>query len=690
MTGRHFLLRFGWGRSVWFLALLAWAGGAVLAAQEVAVAGDAERSEIEQRLAAVREELRLLPADDDGGRRGPLETLEAACQYHLATFDEQAELTRWAAQEKEAAKAWTGFADPPPYAVAVLDETRERLADLTNHQRAAEAQLRLLTAEAETNKDRLQGHQQSERRHLEIAERAGAPLARQAAEQAAAVEAVAARIAAENLARLARRADTQRAELEMLRTKIELARRQLQILEGKVEFSAEERDTVLARIARERAENTRLLVAASHGPQSPSPLLTWKNEFLDQEQRFWQTRFAAWHQKDTATARNALDVFDEIGNRLDDWIEIAQLRGGGTASNQNDIDADELRLATSRVLGLQRRLAFAKADIEPGPRRPEVYDRLRDRLRDLWEAELYLVEDSAIVDGRKIATSRAITVAKLLRLALILLVGWMILRFLCRRLKAAVARKGTVAPATADLVGNWVYGLGLCLLVLHGLHTVRIPLTIFAFLGGALAIGIGFGTQTLLKNFISGIILLTERPLKVGDVVEVSGSTGKIQRIGIRASVIQHFDGIETLVPNSILLENPLTNWTFSTTVIRHSVSVGVAYGSPTRDVSKVLLAVAASHGLVKDNPAPEVRFDDFGLHSLQFTLLFWLDSQKIPRARLASDLRFMIDKAFADAGLVIAFPQQDLHFDRDQPLRVEISRPQGGDSPADERGRTA
>ena len=225
--------------------------------------------------------------------------------------------------------------------------------------------------------------------------------------------------------------------------------------------------------------------------------------------------------------------------------------------------------------------------------------------------------------------------------------------------------------------GNLVARLGRFLLISfrNTGRAVKLTLTAFAFLGGALAIGVGFGTQTLLKNFISGIILLFERPLRVGDVVEVAGITGTIKRIGIRASLIQHFDGIDTLVPNSTLLENQLTNWNFSNSVIRHSVLVGVAYGSPTREVSRLLFAVAKEHGLVEDDPAPEVRLDNFADNSLTFSLLVWLDTKKTSRDTLASDLRYMIEKAFAEAGVTISFPQRDLHFDAATPLRVELSR---------------
>ncbi len=109
--------------------------------------------------------------------------------------------------------------------------------------------------------------------------------------------------------------------------------------------------------------------------------------------------------------------------------------------------------------------------------------------------------------------------------------------------------------------------------------------------------------------------------------------------------------------------------------MIRHFLLVGVAYGSPPHEVSRLLLAVASEHDLVKDDPAPEVRFDNFAENSLTFSLLFWFDTRKTSRGTLASDLRFLIDKAFSDAGIIIAHPQRDLHFDSTTPLRVELSR---------------
>jgi small-conductance mechanosensitive channel len=288
---------------------------------------------------------------------------------------------------------------------------------------------------------------------------------------------------------------------------------------------------------------------------------------------------------------------------------------------------------------------------------------------------LYLAEEVSSIGGQKVTTFRAVTLGKLLRLVGILAIGWFLLKFLAGSVRRLVARRPNVTPATAEAAGNWTFGIGIALLVIVALNRVHIPFTAFAVLGGTLAIGIGFGAQTLLKNFISGIILSLERPFEVGDVVEVEGIIGRIEKIGMRASAIKHFDGKDTLLPNSQLLENRVSNWTHGNTPIRGSITVGVAYDSSLRDVSRILLAVAKDHGLVLDHPEPEVRFEEFGDNALGFRLLFWLDPSRSAQDPLASDLRFMASRALQEAGIVIAFPQRDLHFDEDRPLKIELSR---------------
>jgi small-conductance mechanosensitive channel len=136
------------------------------------------------------------------------------------------------------------------------------------------------------------------------------------------------------------------------------------------------------------------------------------------------------------------------------------------------------------------------------------------------------------------------------------------------------------------------------------------------------------------------------------------------------------FDGVETIVPNSVLLENKVTNWTHSDKRVRRMLKVGVAYGTPVREVADMLEECAKRHGLVLADPPPQVIFEDFGADALQFALYVWVElSPKVSTAVVLSDLRFMIEKQFREAGIVIAYPQRDVHLDSSRPLRIEVFR---------------
>ncbi len=214
------------------------------------------------------------------------------------------------------------------------------------------------------------------------------------------------------------------------------------------------------------------------------------------------------------------------------------------------------------------------------------------------------------------------------------------------------------------------------ILLLVSFSILKIPLTMFAFLGGALAIGIGFGTQTLIKNFISGIILLFERKIRVGDIVDVEGVVGRVTEVSTRSSIIKSPDDVETMIPNSFFLEHKVTNWTLTMPRQRKSVRVGVAYGSDTRTVMDILKDCALRHGLVCKDPEPFVVFEDFGDSALVFILYYWYDFSSDGNALVvASDLRLMIEKRLREAGIEIPFPQRTLHL-ASKPIRVEMTTP--------------
>jgi len=177
----------------------------------------------------------------------------------------------------------------------------------------------------------------------------------------------------------------------------------------------------------------------------------------------------------------------------------------------------------------------------------------------------------------------------------------------------------------------------------------------------------------MLKNFVSGIILLFERPFRVGDVLDVAGQRGTVTSIGLRASVLQLWDGIETLIPNSSLLENNVSNWTYSDRKVRFIVTVGVAYGSDPREVIHLLDEVAERHGLVEKDPKPQALFTEFGESTLNFELRFWVDVSKANAAQVSSDLRIMIAGTMVEKGIRIAFPQRDFHLHAGHPLQVQM-----------------
>ena len=637
---------------------------------EDSLSGDFSKpAEVTKRFEDARADLAKLPADADPILRERMEQFAASCQFHLASLDVLAKARAERDKATEAKRSWTGLTEPPPHSILLLDEVRESLASLESSRRAGEAQLRIFTSQLEDVRDRLDTHQQAERRAKEDAEIATTPDDRAAAERAVETERVASRIAAEEIGRHNIRMESQQAELDMIAARIDLAQLRLGALQGKTTFTRQDLDAIQARIARERADAITVLTAAGKSSQAPDPLLAWRTEFLDLEKEFWETRFAATTAQG-AERKTAITSLTGFKTRVDDWAEIAQLRLASGSSAAAVIDSTRLRDAIAQVGVMRRRIGFALAELEAGHFQLPLLDTITGRLRALWDAELYLAEETEVIDGKKISTYRAVTLGKLARLALILTVGWFLLRFLSRRLKALLARKQQISPDLAELAGKWFFGIGLALLLIYGLNTVRIPFTVFAFLGGALAIGVGFGTQTMLKNFISGVILIFERPFKVGDQVEVDGVLGKIRSIGLRASVIDHGNGIDTLIPNSNLLENEVTNWTFTNSLLRHSVLIAVDHGSPTREVAHCLLAVAAEHGLVLDSPEPEVRFEDIGEKALLFRLLYWFDLKRVSRDSLASDLRFMISKSLAEAGITLA---------GDTPLRVELSPSSSG-----------
>lgn len=282
-----------------------------------------------------------------------------------------------------------------------------------------------------------------------------------------------------------------------------------------------------------------------------------------------------------------------------------------------------------------------------------------------WSTELGTVDD------------RPITVSKIVCGLALLLIGYWVSRFIAKIAALKILPRLGVSQSSAAPLRNVFFYFLLAGLTFFTLDLVNVPLTVFAFLGGAIAIGVGFGSQNILNNFISGLILLVERPIRIGDLVNVDGIDANIEQIGARSTCVRTGANLEILVPNSKFLENNVTNWTLSDTQIRTSVAVGVAYGLPVKRVIELLKTVVTTHEKVLRSPAPIVLFCDFGDNALAFEVHFWIHMQRMmDSARVESDVRVAIDDAFCEAGIVIAFPQRDVHVDFPAPIDVRLSDP--------------
>ena len=207
-------------------------------------------------------------------------------------------------------------------------------------------------------------------------------------------------------------------------------------------------------------------------------------------------------------------------------------------------------------------------------------------------------------------------------------------------------------------------GLGIIVAV----QTIGLNLTSLAVVFGLLSVGIGFGLQNIVSNFISGLIILFERPIKIGDQITIGDVLGKVSNISLRATLIRTFDNVSIIVPNSEFITSQVINWSHRDPKIRIHVRVGVAYGSDVPLVINSLLEVAKNHPNVLEDPAPKVWFNEFGDSSLNFDLLAWIPSPK-SRPDVISDLNKGIDDIFRKNKIQIPFPQRDLHIRSSVPI---------------------
>lgn len=277
---------------------------------------------------------------------------------------------------------------------------------------------------------------------------------------------------------------------------------------------------------------------------------------------------------------------------------------------------------------------------------------LRHSIANAWNFELFTVAQTIEVDGRQTAVPRSVTVAKLIEAPLLLVLGMLII-FRVTKMLERYARHRGVDEVHARLTRRWTLGILVCACALTSLLLAGIPLAAFAFLGGAVAIGLGFGMQNMIKNLISGVLLLIERPFRVGDEIQIGDLRGTVVGIDLRASVVRDNEGGETMVPNSALIEQNVRNATSRQKAVRNALSIVVDTHSDPREVTETMRAAVHRHGLLVSSREPQVLLEEFGVDGLQFKLHYWTEPMtNTERQRVASDLRLMILTAFHAAGI--------------------------------------
>lgn len=334
----------------------------------------------------------------------------------------------------------------------------------------------------------------------------------------------------------------------------------------------------------------------------------------------------------------------ERAKRLAQWIQLGEAELA---------DLDQLRTGRSRLqeeIGSRVTLfSWREASV-----------RTREGIGAAWNFEIFSVQDQPV------------RVKTILVVLLLVVLGYYASRWLSEQVSHHVFRRlGMNTGRRAAWQSLWFYGLFVVVLVM-AFNLFHISFTQFSVVTGALAVGIGFGSQNLISNFISGVILLIERPVNQGDVIEIDGRRVTVERLGARSTIVRTLDNTHMIVPNSLLLERPVINWTLSDEVVRQQIKVGVAYGSPTRRVEELLLAMLAAIEGVRAEPKPLVKFADFGDSALNFEVFFWATIEE--RLETENEIRHRIAEVFAAEGIIMAFPQRDVHLETTKPLQVMLT----------------
>lgn len=289
-------------------------------------------------------------------------------------------------------------------------------------------------------------------------------------------------------------------------------------------------------------------------------------------------------------------------------------------------------------LGAAALLLFVEVDLT-GP--PET-----------WWTQLLAKIDLARLRALSLSIARGLAIAVLL-----FFLTQLIQRTLRRRFDAMARVDAGVRDAVVSIAGYIGFGIA----AFAGLSAAGVNLSSLALVAGALSVGIGFGLQNIANDFVSGLLLLVQRPIKAGDWVVTASGEGTVKQIGARATEIETFDKASLIVPNSQLLSSTITNWTHRDQIVRITISVGVSYDTEPEKIAPLLVGAVRGHDDVLAFPEPYAWFRSFGDSALDFGLRVYIMTTS-NRFRVENELRVAIFKALKEAGVTIPFPQRDIH----------------------------
>lgn len=411
----------------------------------------------------------------------------------------------------------------------------------------------------------------------------------------------------------------------------------------------------------EKPESASYESIKTQSAQALSDIEPWREQLrrsLQDTQRRLEEAQAEAPARDAELRKHQEARLDALRKRVTQLSELVPTVDSVIALQQQMISESRERLASQSIA--------EKAALSA--------ENLGNLIKDAWNKELFVTTDK-ITDSSGNVTTRqhAVSLGKLLSALVWLILAFALSKVVSRTVCNRIQTRFSLDPVRVSALEKALFTAILAITILTILNWLNIPLTAFAFMGGALAIGIGFGAQTLVNNFISGLILLAERRIKVGDTIEVDGHTGSVLNLGTRCSRILKGNGAEVLVPNSYLLEKNVVNWTL--THYRHSFdfAVGLSYGTDiTKAVALLRQAVEAEPKVLK-TPAPVVFFEEFGSQALIFRMSYWVDLRGTDNRVVGSNIRTRIAQLCQEQNIQISAPNQDLRLHTPDAIRVRM-----------------